>query len=107
MSEGVFQRKLHDSGISCRCYLTKRVEVKNRRRIVHDETVCDVEGFGSKFHSLAFTDLKNPGDGHVELPHARTRNATPPDSPKRTERRQSECCGIQKTARRSVTVGVG
>src|SRR5437773_3122957 len=56
--EEVLQRELHDPGILRRRDLPERVAVERGVRVVHAESVCEIERFSPKFNLLHFLDLK-------------------------------------------------
>src|SRR5512138_1417798 len=66
--EEVLQSKLHDPRIVRGRDLSEETAVEVDLRVLHVEGVGYVERFRTEFHTLHFTNLEAPGNGHIELP---------------------------------------
>src|SRR5687768_10738905 len=71
----VLQGKLQDSSVLRRADNTEGVAPKIRARSIGPETVRNIEGFRSDFHSLVFMEAECSGQCHIEGPVSRTSNA--------------------------------
>ena len=64
----VLQRKLHDSRVTRRVDLAKRVTVEVHIWSPSDEAVRHIERLAAKLHPLTLTELEGSRKAHIQLP---------------------------------------